>query len=155
MPAKVIAIVVASVIWVVGVFQNVPQDGAPNASSSPSPTQYPSPTPILTPKPPSSPPPVFSPLPSPTSTNSAAGWEYPQASFKGGNSWMSSDLPSKITDWYESKIETAGMNAKSFVQTNTNGNVLNKLVAADGKSTIEIEISRSGSDAQTTITIKN
>jgi len=46
-----------------------------------------------------------------------------------------------------------GMNAKSFVQTNTNGNILNKLVSANGETKVSIEISKNGSEAQTKISI--
>lgn len=71
-------------------------------------------------------------------------WIYPNSKQieNTGNalSLESSDDPGKITDWYKQKIESMRMNAKSFVQTKTNENVLNKLAAANGKEKIDIEI---------------
>jgi len=55
--------------------------------------------------------------------------------------------------WHKEKITSMGMNAKSFVQTNTNGNILNKLVSANGETKVSIEISKNGSEAQTKISI--
>lgn len=47
-----------------------------------------------------------------------------------------------ITDWYKSKIELSNMNVKTFVKTNANNKVLNKLVATNGNFQIDIEINR-------------
>ena len=53
---------------------------------------------------------------------------------------QSSDDPQTITDWYQGKIEELKYNANSFVKTNSNGNVMNKLVASNGKKEVDIEI---------------
>lgn len=79
----------------------------------------------------------------PTTDNA---WVYPNSKQIGSldNTLLleSNDDPGKITDWYKQKIESMGMSAKSFVQTKTNDNVLNKLVAANGKEKIDIEINK-------------
>lgn len=55
----------------------------------------------------------------------------------------STDDSDAITDWYKSKIESSGYNAKSFVKTKSNNNVKNSLVGADGKTEIHVEITKS------------
>lgn len=57
-------------------------------------------------------------------------------------SLRSSDDVNTITDWYKQKIISEGMNIKTFVETKTNENVLNKLVGADGKKEIRVEIKK-------------
>jgi len=66
----------------------------------------------------------------------------------------SNDTPEQIVDWYRSKINEHDMNSTSVVQTNTNGNVLNKLAASSSTLSIEVEISRSNSSNTTKITGK-
>ncbi|OGH39316.1 MAG: hypothetical protein A3B44_02435 [Candidatus Levybacteria bacterium RIFCSPLOWO2_01_FULL_38_21] len=66
---------------------------------------------------------------------------------------QSSDDPQAITNWYKEKITSMGMNAKSFVQTNTNGNILNKLAGANGSINVSIEISKQNSESKTVIKI--
>ena len=56
-------------------------------------------------------------------------------------------------NWYKDKIKALGMNATSFVQTNTNDNVLNKLVAANNSQKVTVEISRSNSSSPTSVSI--
>lgn len=56
-----------------------------------------------------------------------------------------SDNPEVITDWYKNKIRESNMSSKSFVQTNTNGNILNKLAGSDGKTSIQVQIEKRGS----------
>lgn len=67
---------------------------------------------------------------------------------KRGNviSFQTNDSAQVVTDWYKDKIISLGFSAQSFVQTNSNDNVLNKLVAANGKKEIRVEISKSLSD---------
>lgn len=62
--------------------------------------------------------------------------------------------PIEITNWYKKKIKGFEMNAISVVQTNTNGNILNKMSASNGKFTIEVEISRSNSSNMAKIVAK-
>ena len=73
----------------------------------------------------------------------------------GGNSIVlqSSDDPQAVTNWYKEKITGLGMNAKSFVQTNTNGNILNKLAGANKSINVSIEISKQNSESETVIKI--
>ena len=66
---------------------------------------------------------------------------------------QSSDDPQAITNSYKKKITSMGMNAKSFVQTNTNGNILNKLAGANGSINVSIEISKQNSESKTVIKI--
>jgi hypothetical protein len=66
----------------------------------------------------------------------------------------SSDDPSKITDWYKSKIESLDMNAKSFVNTKTNGNVLNKLVGDNGDLEVRVEISKKENETKVKISVE-
>ena len=86
-------------------------------------------------------------------------FRYANSSTKSSNSTSltleSTDDSDTITNWYKEKIKSAGMNTKSFVTTKTNGNVLNKLVGANGKTQIRVEISKSaGSDTvEITVTV--
>lgn len=54
----------------------------------------------------------------------------------------STDDPKKITNWYKDKIKALNMNVTTFVQTSTNGNILNKLVGANGNTELRIEITK-------------
>lgn len=80
---------------------------------------------------------------------------YPGASIisQSNNEFVlqSSDSPDTITPWYKEKIRSMGMTSKSFVVTKTNGNVLNKLVGADGKNEIRVEISKQANESITLI----
>jgi len=97
-------------------------------------------------------------LPTPTPTpvvlpQPAGSWVYPNSTRQDANRWKSGDDPGVITNWYKNKIEALGMNTKSFVQTNTNGQVLNKLVAANDNIKVSVEISKSPSDSQALILV--
>ena len=78
-------------------------------------------------------------------------FQYPRSIIISLNSnfatFESSDDPKKITDWYKNKIKDMGMNTTSFVQTSTNGNVLNKLVGADGNQKVRVEINKHNNSA--------
>jgi len=65
----------------------------------------------------------------------------------------SNDDPDLITNWYKEKIKSLGMNSKSFVQTKTNGNVLNKLVGARGDKEIRVGIVKKNDESVTKITV--
>src|SRR3990172_11371851 len=76
-----------------------------------------------------------SPIPTPKSTSavvSSQAFQYPNSvqvrSENNSTTYESSDDPNLITNWYKDKIKSLNMNAKSFVTTKTNGNILNKLV---------------------------
>lgn len=63
------------------------------------------------------------------------------------------DDPAVITDWYKVKIEALKMSAKSFVKTNANGNILNKLDAASSNREIRVDIEKKNSGQAVTIKI--
>jgi len=83
--------------------------------------------------------------------------QYPNATKEssGENTLVlrSNDDPNSITDWYKEKIIGLGMNTKSFVKTRTNDNVLNKLVGADGKQEIRVEITKQADSSTTEIKV--
>jgi len=72
---------------------------------------------------------------------------------KNGNriSFQTVDSPQTVTDWYKAKISSLGFSAQSFVQTSSNDNVLNKLVAANGEKEIRVEISKDSGNQITEI----
>jgi len=72
---------------------------------------------------------------------------------KNGNriSLQTSDNPQVVTDWYKDKISSLGFSTQSFVQTNANNNILNKLVAANGEKEIRVEISKDSGNQITEI----
>jgi len=65
----------------------------------------------------------------------------------------SSDNSDSITNWYKDKINSLGMNVKTYVTTSTNDKVLNKLVGADGNKEIKIEISKENTDSLVSISV--
>ena len=92
----------------------------------------------------------------PTNNSSLSGdlinyFKYPNAksvnSSENKLTLESSDDSRVITDWYKEKINSKGMNVKSFVTTSANDNVENKLVAAnsDFKVTVTIKGVKGGS----------
>lgn len=66
---------------------------------------------------------------------------------------QSNDSPQTITDWYKEKIKSFGMNVNSFVQTITNGNVLNRFVSAGSNFKINVRINKRVNDVKTQIEI--
>ena len=126
---------------------------SPSVSSSVSPTPSPTPEESSTPHNSVSIT-ITTPKPAPTSQSTQdIGLQYPGSNKTSSNTYTSSDDPQKITDWYKDKIKSLGANSKSFVQTNTNGNVLNKLVGAKSGLTISVEIKKAAGDGQTVITV--
>lgn len=115
-------------------------------TSSPIPTQTPNPT-----------------LLSPTLTSASSSQKnirsfiYPGSTIlnQSGDeiTLQSTDDPQAITNWYKEKITSMGMNTKSFVQTNTNGNVLNKLAGSDGEHKVEIKISKKNNESAVEISV--
>jgi hypothetical protein len=57
-----------------------------------------------------------------------------------------------VTNWYEQKIKAGGANIKSFVKTNTNGNVNNSLSGSGGNLAVNVNIKKTPG-SQTTITV--
>lgn len=119
-------------------------------------------SPTITPAPSFTPTPtVFLPTQTPTRSQSSgqvlqdennnSGLIYPNSTviFETGNAIVlqSQDNPQTITDWYKQKIESLNLNAQSFVSTNTNGNILNKLVGTNREKEIRVEISKKANEA--------
>ncbi|MCL4354931.1 hypothetical protein M1349_05750 [Patescibacteria group bacterium] len=91
----------------------------------------------------------------PTALPEANSYVYPNSfnySKKGERiSFQTNDDPQTVTDWYKSKIDNLGLSTQSFVQTSSNDNVLNKLVAASGDKEIRVEISKNSREEITEI----
>ena len=140
--------------------------------SSPTPTAIPSSTIIPTTSPTSNPTSIPTAIPSPTTlppatstpTNSPysqklniTDFKYPNAIVvnKNGNKLEleSNDDPQKITDWYKEKIKSMDLNVTTFVQTSTNGNILNKLVGANGATEVRVEITKQNNSQVVKISI--
>ena len=122
------------------------------------PTSTPIQTPIPTPTPisiPTSIPSTSTPIPS--SQINMSSFVYPGSIIlnQSGDEMtlQSTDDPQAITNWYKEKITGMGMNAKSFVQTNTNGNVLNKLIGAKAGFKVKIQIEKNSSGNITAIKV--
>ncbi len=116
--------------------------------TTPSPQPSVSPVPTVTPKTPPLPKEDKLIIPSPLQI-----WAYPGSTSVGDSKWQSNDPPQVITNWYKDKIKSQGMNATSFVQTNTNDNILNKLVGANGSMKVSVEITRASGISQTSISV--
>lgn len=73
-----------------------------------------------------------------------SSFQYPGSTVQesSGNRMVmeSGDSAERVTTWYQDKIQGMGMSAKSFVKTNSNGSILNKL-AAGGNGSVSVEIS--------------
>lgn len=65
----------------------------------------------------------------------------------------SSDNTKTITDWYKNKIKEFGLSVTSFVTTNTNDNVLNKLAGAGNGKKVSVEIKKDANESVATITV--
>lgn len=131
---------------------------------SPTDTLTPSTNPSLSPipsKPPTTPP-TKTPTTIPTTGSSTSfeisHFQYPGTSITSSSTnrleLATTDLPTSVTDWYKKTINQTGMNTKSFVSTNTNGHVLNKLVAAGNGKEVRVDITKEPSDASTKIIVE-
>lgn len=65
----------------------------------------------------------------------------------------SDDSPDTITQWYKDTIDDENMNITTFITTNTNGAVMNKLVGANGASSVTIEITDTQNDSPVEIEV--
>jgi hypothetical protein len=126
---------------------------SPSPSSTPSlaptilPTETPTPSPTVTRIP--------TPKPTSVSMSNNSSWQYPGSVTIDKNHWQSNANADAITNWYTQKLEAMGFKAKSFVRTETNGRILNKLVAANSEQKISVEISQKSPDAVVIITLDN
>lgn len=138
----------------IDVHASLTPSATPSATTSPSP----SPTSSTTNAPTHTSPTVTSsPTTPPQSTSNNSNWVYPGATINnqgsGSLSLSSNDNPTTITNWYKDKIKSSGGNTTSFVTTNTNDNVLNKLAGAGGNTEVQIEIKKDSGSATTTINV--
>ncbi len=122
------------------------------------PSPIPTPLPIETQRPqPSSLPSPNQPTTSSSQSNNLQGLNYPNSKLISSNDntliLESTDNATIISNWYKQQIKQIGMNATSFVQTNTNGNVLNKLVGSNGHNDIEVDIRKTNNRSEVKITI--
>lgn len=160
---QMIFAIVAVVILITGVIVNYNErikksntlgtQIAADLSPTPGPTDTPSPTlPItVSPRPTNKPVPTASFLPSPTSDTTSNSINindliYPNSSVLSKTP-AKADLttgadPKVVTSWYKAKINSYSMNITSFVTTETNGSVDNKLIGEKGQDRISIEINR-------------
>ncbi|MFH0936824.1 MAG: hypothetical protein V1808_00850 [Candidatus Daviesbacteria bacterium] len=97
---------------------------------------------------------------SPTSQTSGSGlsdFKYPSSNQISSTPdtliLESNDNPDLITNWYKEKIRSLGYKSKSFVQTKTNRNILNKLGAASGSMEVRVEIKKTAEVSTVSITI--
>lgn len=65
--------------------------------------------------------------------------------------FISFDDPQVVTNWYKEKIKEMGLSAKSFVQTKTNGDVLNKLTGSGNGQKVEVEITKDSNQQEVKI----
>lgn len=63
------------------------------------------------------------------------------------------DNPRKITDWYESKIEEKDLKVRTFLRTNSNENILNRVVGIKGQTKITIDVTKKNTDERTKISV--
>ncbi len=65
----------------------------------------------------------------------------------------SNDSTEQVTEWYKNYIEINSMNTTSFMTTNTNNNVLNRLVGTGNGQKIDVEIKKNSEERTTRIKI--
>ncbi|KKR30476.1 hypothetical protein A2715_04400 [Candidatus Woesebacteria bacterium RIFCSPHIGHO2_01_FULL_39_32] len=58
-----------------------------------------------------------------------------------------------ITDWYKDKIQSTGMNVKTFVVTKANDNVLNKLGGSNSDQEVNVEIEKKFGESKVLIRV--
>lgn len=91
-----------------------------------------------------------------TESTENINWQYPNSTLlekDGQLTFQSMDDTTTITNWYKERIKSLGLNATSFVQTKTNGNVLNKMVGSNGQTEIEVEVSKKNNQPEVLIVL--
>lgn len=139
----------------------VPNTPTPTAKA-PTGSPVPTPLPTLIPTrlhPTNTPTPYPSATTAPKNTGSQTDFPaYPGATVMERNGsrtvYSTGDTPDTVTAWYESKIKDLGLNARSFVKTNTNGTVNNKLVGASSNMEIRVTITKSQGDVVTRVEVE-
>lgn len=69
------------------------------------------------------------------------------------NSLESSDDSQIVTNWYKNKIINSSMEIKTFIQTNANEKIVNRLAGSDIKRKVEVEITKENDQSKTKIFI--
>ncbi|MBI2020743.1 hypothetical protein HYS94_05040 [Candidatus Daviesbacteria bacterium] len=144
--------------------QDVKGEQVESPSPSPTPSLSPSPSPSSIPKPSSSSTNSSVTITQDVKDDSLSNQNFNLSDFKYSSSSQinssqnnlkleSTDDPKKITDWYKEKITSLGFKTKSFVQTNTNDYILNKLVGASGNVQVKVDIEKQPDASKTTINI--
>lgn len=64
-----------------------------------------------------------------------------------------SDSTQSVTDWYKNYISENNMNTTSFVTTNTNDNILNRLAGSGNGQKIDVEIQKNSGESTTKVKI--
>ena len=156
---QILVTVVAIVILAIGITVSQRQIGSiesspaekeevlsENVNSTGLPT--PSPEETITPFPTSSPQVV---------TSSIHAYIYPGSNVINSSSSVlsleSDENVDKITDWYKDKIQSAGMNIKTFVVTKANDNVLNKLGGSNANQEVNVEIEKKSGESNVSIRV--
>jgi len=92
-----------------------------------------------------------------TSSFSLESFKYPNASIVSDSSdsimMKTPENAQTVTTWYKSRINSFGMNVTSFVTTNTNDTILNKLAGAGSEGEVSVAISKSPTDNEVTIEV--
>lgn len=133
-----------------------PKSSLPIITPTSSPTLTPTPTATLTPT---------APKKSSTDSQSSKSQEqgsineylYPNAKVINISSQRatleSTDSEDAVSNWYKEKINDKVMRATAFVQTSTNGNVVNKLAGAKENYKVAVEIKKVPNQSITKITV--
>lgn len=58
-----------------------------------------------------------------------------------------------VTAWYQDQLSSVNLNVKSVIRNNINGNIYNQIDAQNSDMTINISITQSNTDIETTINI--
>ena len=96
---------------------------------------------------------TISPTAQPLPTSASNDLVYPGAKQLNLDTYESTDNPETITNWYKNKIKDLGFKTTSSVETNTNGDILNKLASNNNSKEIRIEISKDNNQSVTRINI--
>lgn len=136
----------------------VTESPTPTDSPTSTPISNPASSPTTQPSPMSIPPATSTPTNPPTNQSlNITDFKYPDTIIMNANGnnleLESNDDPKKITDWYKDKIKSKNLSVTTFVQTNTNGNVLNKLVGASSNTEVRVEITKQNDSEKVKITI--
>lgn len=107
--------------------------------------------------------PTYSQTPAPTTASSSPNlsnqFVYPHAQAVNQDQSIvnleSDDDPTVITNWYQDKIKELGLTITTSIQTNTNGNLSNKLIGEGRNQFINIEVTKQNGQPKTTIIIRH